>query len=269
MTSHYIHGTHAEEQRRLQLMNRLLNDGSLREAAIASGERLIDFGCGLGEFTRRAAKLAGIRAVGIERSEEQAAEAMRLASDAGEADRIEVRLGDVLAPPLGEGETGTFDVAHARFLLEHLPDPLAAVKQMVCAVRPGGRIILEDDDHDLMRLWPVPSGVLELWNAYIRTYDRNGNDPFIGRRLVSLLHQAGATPRRNHWIFFGGCAGMDVFPGLVDNMIGILHGAREAIVGPQLFDDAQFDATIERFHHWSRRRDASMWFAMAWAEGVR
>lgn len=250
-------------------MNRLLNDGSLREAAFAHGERLVDFGCGLGEFARRAARAAGVRAVGIELSERQVAEATRLAVEAGETELLDVRLGDVLAPPLAEEELGSFDVAHARFLLEHMSDPLAAVKQMVRAVKPGGRIILEDDDHDVMRLWPVPPGLLELWSAYIRTYDRNGNDPFIGRRLVSLLHQAGATPRRNHWIFFGGCSGMDVFPGLVENVIGILHGAREAIVGPQLFDDAQFDATIERFHHWSRRRDASMWFAMAWAEGVR
>lgn len=267
--THYIHGTHADEQRRLQLMNRLLNEASLREAAIASGERLIDFGCGLGEFARLAARAAGIPAIGIERSEQQIAEAVRLAGAMDETNLLEIRLGDVLAPPLAEDELGTFDVAHARFLLEHLGDPLAAVKQMVRAVKPGGRIILEDDDHDVMRLWPVPPGVLELWNAYIRTYDRNGNDPFIGRRLVSLLHQAGATPRRNHWIFFGGCTGMGVFPGLVENMIGILEGARDAIVGPGLFDDLQFDATIERFRHWSRRRDASMWFAMAWAEGVR
>ena len=37
-------------------------------------------------------------------------------------------------------------------------DPLAVVRQMVRAVKPGGRVVLADDDHDLLRLWPEPPG---------------------------------------------------------------------------------------------------------------
>jgi len=98
-------------------------------------------------------------------------------------------------------------------------------------VRPGGRIILADDDHDVLRLWPEPPGLNDLWRAYIRSYERIGNDPFIGRRLVSLLVQAGARPQRNDWIFFGGCAGDDHFNDLVDNLHGILLGATGAVAG--------------------------------------
>jgi 2-polyprenyl-3-methyl-5-hydroxy-6-metoxy-1,4-benzoquinol methylase len=47
---------------------------------------------------------------------------------------------------------GHFDVAHARFLLEHVPDPLVIVRTMVRAVRPGGRVILADDDYEGLRL---------------------------------------------------------------------------------------------------------------------
>ena len=93
---------------------------------------------------------------------------------------------------------------------------------MVRAVRPGGRIILEDDDHEVLRLWPEPPGFAPLWQAYMRTYDRHGNDPIVGRRLVEWLHQARRAPRRNTWIFFGSCAGHADFPAFVTNLAGVV-----------------------------------------------
>src|SRR5207248_381216 len=143
----------------------------------------------------------GARVLGIERDPSQLALALRCAREEGEEALVEMRTGDALALPLRDEEWGSFDVAHARFLLEHVPNPLAVVEAMVRAVRPGGRIILEDDDHDVLRLWPEPLGVRLLWEAYMRTYDRLGNDPYAGRRLVEWLHRAGAAPVRNTWIF--------------------------------------------------------------------
>jgi len=105
---------------------------------------------------------------------------------------------------------GQFDVARARFVLEHIPTPLQVVRNMARAVRPGGRVILSDDDYDGLRLWPEPPGFSLVWNAYQRTYDRHGNDPIVGRRLVKFLHQAGLLPRRNTLIFFGGCAAIQI-----------------------------------------------------------
>ncbi len=180
-----------------------------------------------------------------------------------------MRAGDALGLPLRREEWGTFDVAHARFLLEHVPDPLSVVRAMVQAVRPGGRVVLSDDDHDVLRLWPEPAGFIALWQAYIRTYDRLGNDPYIGRRLVSLLHAAGAVPSRNTWIFFGSCSGSPDFPDVVENLEKILLGARTLIVSTAHIEEESFDDGIESLKTWSRRPDAAFWFAMSWAEGRR
>jgi len=140
---------------------------------------------------------------------------------------------------------------------------------MVKTVKPGGRIILADDDHDVMRLWPEPPGFNDLWRAYMRTYDRIGNDPFVGRRLVELLHRAGAEPRRNTWIFFGGCAGMENFDILTANMISIVRGARDAILSMSLFERNAFERVVREYETWAQRPDAAMWFGVAWAEGAR
>jgi SAM-dependent methyltransferase len=232
---------------------------------------VLDVGSGLAQFTRAMARAAGPhgRLVGIEADEGQMAEALRQAGAYGEAELAEPRRGDAMALPLREDEWASFDVAHARFILEHVADPLAAVRQMVAAVRPGGRIVLADDDHDVLRLWPEPPGFESAWRAYMRTYDRLGNDPYVGRRLVALLHDAGALPRRNNWIFFGGCSGGPTFDAITSNLVGILDGARGAILDRDLLPRDVFDAGLDAFRTWSHRPDAALWFAICWAEGVR
>jgi hypothetical protein len=103
----------------------------------------------------------------------------------------------------------------------------------------------------------------------MRTYDRLGNDPYIGRRLVSLLHQAGARPGRNTWIFFGSCAGHPAFEAFVANLIGVLDGAREAVLAPGILDAREFDEGIGAIRTWGRRPDAAIWYPICWAEGIR
>lgn len=263
----YLHGTHPEEQRRLSRLNELLNAASLRELSPAGGERVLDVGCGLAQLTRAIGRISGVPVVGVERNAEQIAEALRQAQEADEELLVDLRAGDALSLPLSPPEWGSFDVAHTRFLLEHVRDPLGVVREMVRAVRPGGRVVLEDDAHDTMRLWPEPAGFGPLWTAYVRTYDRLGNDPLVGNRLVSLLWEAGAEPVRNTWIFFGNCAGNPDFPAYVENLIGILEGAREPILTGGLLPDHALDSALAALREWSCRPDAAMWFAMAWAEG--
>ena len=268
--STYIHGTDDDEQRRLSLMNDvLLNSAMLREMNLRGNERILDLGSGLGQFTRVMARaVPNGHVVGIEYSDEQLSAAKRLAANDGETTLADLRSGDALNLDLGD-DWGTFDVAHTRFLLEHLADPLRAAKSMVRAVKPGGRIVLADDDHGVMRLWPEPLGWMSLWDAYMRAYERIGNDPYVGRRLVQLLHEAGAQPVRNTWVFFGGCAGMETFPILAENMAGVVRTARETIVSQRLFDGDAFDHVMAEYHTWSQRPDAALWFSVAWAEGVK
>jgi ubiquinone/menaquinone biosynthesis C-methylase UbiE len=265
----YIHGVSRAEQKRLSTLNRLLNPGSLRELAIRPGERTLDVGCGLGEFTRAIGRAAGVPAVGIERSPEQLAEARRAAEEAGEAAFASFRQGEAERLPLQDGEWGSFQVVHARFLLEHLQDPAPAVSEMVRAARPGGRIVLEDDDHGVLRLWPEPAGFSELWAAYIRSYDRNGNDPFVGRRLVSLLAAAGARPVRNSWQFFGACSGEPDFVTYVENLAGVLESAKEAVQEAGALTPGQFERTIHDVRAWGTRPDAALWYSVSWAQGVK
>src|SRR5439155_1737320 len=101
------------------------------------------------------------------------------------------------------------------------------------------------------RLWPEPAGFGRLWSAYLRTYERVGNDACVGHRLVSLLLQAGATPRRNTWLFFGACAGQPVvLAAYIDNLVRVLESAREPIVSLGDVDRSFFEESLAAVRDW-------------------
>jgi hypothetical protein len=83
------------------------------------------------------------------------------------------------------------------------------------------------------------------------------------------LHEAGARTARCTLIFFGACAGEQTFASLIENMAGLLAGAREPIVGGGLLGAAEFDAGLAGLREWAKRPDAAFWYSIFWAEGVR
>ena len=268
--SHYIHGTDPGEQRRLALLNDVLNARCLAEVAPRPGDRVLDVGSGLGQFTHAlaaaVAPASAGRVVGIERSPAQLAHARAITPALAE-----FREGSAFALPLSEVEWGSFDLVHARFLLEHLPKPVDAVRQMVRAAKPNGdgRIVLLDDDHPVLSLSPEPPGFPALWQAYMRAFDRLGNDPLTGRRLVSLLHQAGACPRRATMISWANCAGNPEFPILIRNLIDVIRTARPQVIEFALLEADAFDLALDEIHRWSiTRPDAVIWYAVSFAEAA-
>jgi SAM-dependent methyltransferase len=269
--STYIHGSKPEEQKRLSLLNRLMNDRCLALMDLQAGEKVIDIGSGLGQYTLEMGKAVGAKGkcLGIERDPRQLEEAVKNMNAVGGIDNVEFRQGEVESLSLKKDELNSFDVGHARFVLEHLPKPHDALQELVKAIRPGGRVILEDDDHASLILFPEPAGFTGLWAAYIRSYDRLGNDPFIGRRLVSLLYGAGLRNMRNDVVFFGDCAGTPTFEGFVNNLIGVIESARPTLLSGHLIDERSMDGAFANLRSWSKLPDSAFWYEIYWASGQK
>lgn len=248
-------------------MNEILNRRCLERLALRGGERVLDVGAGTARFALELARAGAGSVLAIERDESQlVAGRERLRSDSVGA-RVELRAGDAYDFPLAPHEWGSFDLVWARFLLEHVSQPQRVVDAMVRALAPGGRIVLCDDDHDLLRLDPPAPRFERVWNAYMATYSARGNDALIGRRLPRLIHAVGATPTRNDWLFFGSCAGAADWKLVIDNCRGILLGAREQI--EKHLSAEEFDTGLAEYDAWAQRDDASYWLPLAWAEGRR
>jgi len=267
----YIHGSHEEEQTRLSRLNTILNDACMEKMHFSGKERILDVGCGLGQFSRHISKQLNKEGVvvGIERDVQQFNKACALAEEAQEAHLVNFRLGSAYDLPLEPAEWQSFDVVFTRFLLEHLAEPSKAVAQMAKAVKIGGKVILTDDDHATYRPSPEPLGFSIIWTAYVRSYERLGNDPFIGRKLVSLLHENELKPSRLTSVFFGACQGEDKFELVATNLVGILEGAETLMIREGLISKPSFDKCIKELQEWMLLPDAALFYSIDWAEGTK
>lgn len=265
--SHYIHGSAPEEQARLTRLNELINIRCFAQVKLNAGERVLDMGSGLGQFTFKLAQTVGPSGfcLGIERDEQQRTTAIKNFV----SPNLEFRQGDVTKLPLSQSEIGSFDFVHMRFLLEHLPNPAQAIAQAHHALKVGGRILLFDDDHETMVLYPEPVGFKELWTAYMDTYVEVGNDPYIGRKMPKLLHEQGFKQLRNDVVFFGDCYGTETFPWFVANLAEVIATSKEILLSANLITERAFTAAIENIYGWAKNPHASMWYTIAVAEGVK
>lgn len=89
-------------------------------------------------------------------------------------------------------EDGSFDFAIARLVLEHLPDPFCAVKEVLRILKPGGKAVFVDNDFELhLRTYPDIPELKDLYEAYCNARHEEGGSPKIGRRLPNILKSAG------------------------------------------------------------------------------
>lgn len=106
----------------------------------------------------------------------------------------EVRTHDVTTDPIPDGP---FDVVHARLVLVHLPDRDRVLSSLVAALRPGGRLLLEEADPALQPLvCPDESGPEQELANRLKTGFRTlmagpGVDLAYGRTLPRRLRDAG------------------------------------------------------------------------------
>ena len=85
---------------------------------------------------------------------------------------------------------------HCRALLFHLADPQRAVRNMTAAVRPGGWLLVEDADYVSLAAadpaHPRAARFNQVVGKLSRFFAASGAlDPFLGRRLPSLVAAAG------------------------------------------------------------------------------
>src|SRR5258706_569796 len=129
------------------------------------------------------------RVLGLDRADEVLDTARVAAHDAG-VDNVEFAVGDVYALDLPDA---SFDVVHAHQVLQHLTDPVAALREMRRVCAPGGVVAARDSDYATFTWWPEDPRLTRWLELYHEVARANGAEPDAGRRLLAWAHEAGFT----------------------------------------------------------------------------
>ena len=150
--------------------------------------RILDIGCGPGTITVDLAALVPQgQVVGLEYKPEVLEQAQALADKRG-LKNIKFVVGDIHALDYPDG---TFDVVHVHQVLQHLGDPVQALREMRRVAKPGGIVAVRESDYQGFVWWPYSEGLEEWKQLYLKVARSNGGEPNAGRHLLSWARKAG------------------------------------------------------------------------------
>jgi ubiquinone/menaquinone biosynthesis C-methylase UbiE len=183
----YVHGYGTREQERLveqaeHWRHRLIGDGTTLEP----GARLLEVGCGVGAVLAvLGQEYPGVRLFGVDIEEKQLEFARGHLERSGVAATL--RHGDALALPF---EDESFDHVWMMWLLEHVADPPAALREARRVLVPNGAITAIEVDYSTCRAEPSTPAMEALFRAMVQGMSASGWSD-AGTRLPGWLREAG------------------------------------------------------------------------------
>ena len=259
-TARYTHG-HERSALASHSARTATNSAAYLLTYLKPGMHLLDVGCGPGTITLDlAAMVAPGKVIGIEN-----VKLPLIAARSEAAARFDVttsfQLGDVLDLPF---EDKSFDVVHAHQVLQHLKDPVAALREMVRVCKTSGFVAARDADYGAMSWYPEMPQIERWRQTYRAAAYANGAQPDAGRRLRAWAHAAGiANPQitASVWNYADAETCRWWGNGQADRCAGTVFFQQAKEQG---LDDADITEIVNGWRQWGEEPDA--WFCMPHGE---
>jgi SAM-dependent methyltransferase len=234
---------------RLKVLFETLLPGTLElfsKSGITDVNSILDIGCGSGDITAIIAEL------------NQSAELFAYDFDPSILSIAETKLKDKSNVKLGILDINTddigsekYDVIVSRFLLSHLFSPADALNKFYNALITNGKIIIEDVDFYGHFCYPQNDSFDKYVELYADISIKRGMDPYIGRKLFTLLNDAGfkqinleiANPAFN--------SGAGKLMGILT-----LKNIAQSILDEGILSQPELDSLIQNLEHFTERADS-------------
>jgi ubiquinone/menaquinone biosynthesis C-methylase UbiE len=150
------------------------------------GAEVLSVGCGPGSILRSISKSTSVlSATGLDISPLRIRQAIernprnpRLRFSCGDARQMQFA-------------SDSFDVIYTRMLLQYIVEKEQAIAEMVRVCRPGGLLLMQDLDGQLVWHYPEDAIMHQTLEKVMHALAQSGFDPFVGRKLFWLARQAG------------------------------------------------------------------------------
>ncbi|MFC8195434.1 methyltransferase domain-containing protein [Streptomyces sp. NPDC057298] len=260
-TAVYTHGHH-ESVLRSHTWRTAENSAAYLLGSLKPHMRILDIGCGPGTITADLAELVPDGHVtGVDHAPGILDLARATAAERG-LRNVEFAVADVHAL---DRPDDTFCVVHAHQVLQHVGDPVQALREMYRVTKPGGFVAVRDSDYAAMTWYPPSRGMDDWLDLYRRVARANGGEPDAGRRLKSWALEAGfedVTASSSTWCY-STAEERAWWSGLwADRTVASAYADRATEGGHATAE--QLHAVADAWREWGRQEDA--WFSVLHGE---
>lgn len=260
MSTGYIHGgTSEREVARLEKQARFTASFTFPRFDAAPGMRVLDLATGVGAMAGLLREsFPGIALTGVDLSSAQLAAARRNHRD------VPIVRADATRLPFADE---TFDRVHCSWLLEHVPSPVAVLREVRRVLKRGGYCQFIEVDNATFGTTPMFDEVTQVMRALNAGQARAGGDPYVGQVLHRHFAAAGFrkfTVEPN--VLRASAANADFLRRFVEEFAEIFEGLDETLgaqLGPVL------PKAVEQLRSLTSRSDAQMRYVARIACGWR
>jgi len=251
MSRKYVHGYDSREGVRLIDQATTLAEILHSDSIFPAGSHILEAGCGVGaQSVILARSNPKARFTSVDISDESLKAARKRLSDEGFTN-VSFSKADIFNLPYPDE---AFDHVFVCFVLEHVPDPVAALIALRRVLKRGGSITVIEGDHGSTYFHPDSEAAKKAIMCQVDLQSKMGGNSLIGRQLYPLLRKAGCnnisvSPR----MVYVDSSKPELVEGFTKNtFIAMIEGIRDKAVGASIIKEAEFDEGINDLYRTTR-----------------
>ena len=243
MTQGYVHGYDLRENLRLQDQASTLVELLHSDTTYPGGSTVLEAGCGVGAQAITLASnspATSITSIDVSATSLDQARTAVQAAGVKNVTLLQADIFDLPFPP------ASFDHVFVCFVLEHLAQPVQALRALKRVLKGGGTMTVIEGDHGSAFFYPPSELAVRAIRSQVELQERAGGNALIGRALYPMLSESGfsqihVSPR----MVYADSSRPDLVEGFTKRTFtAMIEGVRTPALQSGLMSEPDFDTGV-------------------------